>query len=204
MTSTPDAHVGFPLRRDEAPGAQGEERRWLPSLWVLAVIAVVVLGGYITAAALSEPAGPPVGVQGAVSVRPLSGWELAQSDTVDGARFVRLTRGNGNLDILAFTAFVGAPADLAQRYVDQVLGAELKQLSVSNHLQAVHLSSGRQGVRFSYVGVTSDSSESIEGEATAFMTSSGGVVFDGWAPEGLLQYALGDVHTMIDRAVLVA
>jgi len=59
-------------------------------------------------------------------------------------------------------------------------------------------------VRFSYVGVTSDSSESIEGEVTVVMTSSGGVVFDGWAPEGLLQYALGDVHTMIDRAVVAA
>ena len=204
MTPTPYADPGFPLRPDEAPGARREERRWLPLLCVLAVIAVIVLGGYITAGALSEPAGPPVSVPGVVSVRPLSGWEFAGRDTVTDARFFRLTRGNGNLDVLAFTALVGAPTALAQRYVDQVLGAELKQLSVSNHLQAVHLASGRPGVRFSYVGVTSDSSESIEGEVTVVMTSSGGVVFDGWAPEGLLQYALGDVHTMIDRAVVAA
>ena len=33
------------------------------------------------------------------------------------------------------------------------------------------------------------------------MSPSGvGVIFDGWAPSGLLQYALDDVETMIERA----
>ncbi len=43
---------------------QRRERTWLPTLAVLGVILVVVLGGYVTAAALSEPAGPPVSVGG--------------------------------------------------------------------------------------------------------------------------------------------
>ena len=35
----------------------------------------------------------------------------------------------------------------------------------------------------------------------AVVSGSGvGVVFDGWAPSGLLQYALDDINTMVDRA----
>jgi hypothetical protein len=41
----------------------------------------------------------------------------------------------------------------------------------------------------------------IEGQVTAIVSGSGvGVVFDGWSPSGLLQFALDDVEAMIDGA----
>ena len=73
----------IPLRPDEAPGVARRERRWWPLLAVAAVILVVVFGGYVTAGALAEPAGPPVGFPGVVSVRPLSGWEFAGEERLD-------------------------------------------------------------------------------------------------------------------------
>jgi hypothetical protein len=51
------------------------------------------------------------------------------------------------------------------------------------------------------VGSGSGSSTPIEWQVTVVVTSVGtGAVFDAWAPEGLLSFALGDIQTMIDRA----
>jgi hypothetical protein len=67
----------------------------------------------------------------------------------------------------------------------------------------VLLSGGWRALRFTYVGVASGTSQSIEGEVTVVVGSTGaGVVFDGWAPEGLLSFVEGDLHTMVLRAVV--
>lgn len=168
---------------------------------MLLVIATVVTGGYVIAAALSEPAGPPVGFAGVVSVRPLSGWQFAGRDRAGGAPFVRITRGNGNLDIVVVTPFDRSARTLATEYARQVLSVQLSQLSVSPHAEPVQLMSGIRALRYGYVGVVAETGASIEGEVTVLVTLSGqGVVFDGWAPEGLLSFVRSDLETMVDRA----
>ena len=197
----PPGPTSVPDRPDEAPSAIRRHRRWLPPLAVAGVILLVTMGGWVLAAALAQPAGPPVGFAGVVAVQPLSGWQDAGRDEVAGTRFVRLTRGGGNLDIVAVVPFAQGPRELATGYVDRVLRTQLSQLSVSNRTNTVSLEDGTRGLRFTYVGVATGTSQSIEGEVTAVVTRSGnGVVFDGWAPEGLLVYAQGDLHTMIFRA----
>jgi hypothetical protein len=166
---------------------------------VAAVIAAVVFGGYVTAAALSEPAGPPVSVGGVVTVQPLTGWQSVRGSESGGLPTLGLTRGVGNLDVVAVLPYDGASRALADDYVNRVLTRELTHLSVSPDLTTVPLREGMVGERFSYIGVT-DTGSSIEGEVTAVVTGDGGVVFDGWAPEGLLTFVDGDIHTMIDRA----
>jgi hypothetical protein len=178
-----------------------EERRWIPALGVLGVLVFVVLGGYVVAAALSEPVGPPVAVGGVVAVQPLSGWGVADTAPLAGLPFARLTRGSGNLDLVVVPGYGGDATGLAKEYVDRVLSRQLSRLSVSSDLHPVTLQNGLLGQRLAYVGV-SDNGSSIEGEVTAFVSAGGdGVVFDGWAPEGLLTYVDGDLHTMAERAV---
>ena len=71
---------------------------------------------------------------------------------------------------------------------------------MSDTLTTVSLGHALLGERFTYVGVT-DTGASVEGEVTVTVTQTGaGVVYDGWAPEGLLNFVDGDIHTMIDRA----
>jgi hypothetical protein len=160
---------------------------------------IVVLGGYVTAAALSEPTGRPVGVAGLVRIRPLSGWELVQRGRIGGIPLARLTRGSANLDVAAGRVEDDA-VRLASGYVDGVLRDQLPTVSISRP-STVQLASGAAGVRFGYVGSGSGSSTPIEGQVTVVVTSVGtGVVFDAWAPEGLFSFALGDIQTMIDRA----
>lgn len=173
--------------------------RWWPSLLVTAVLATVTFGGFGVGAALSQPAGPPVVIAGVLRVQPLSGWELAtRFDQPPGAR---LSRGNGNLDC-AVVPFRGSVLDLAREYVDQVLRPGARRLSVSSSVVPVRLASGLTGVRFGYVGSFGQKAQAqIEGEVTAIVSPGGvGVVFDGWAPAGLLQYVLDDIRTMVDTA----
>ena len=191
-----------PDRVDLAPSMVRRERRWWPVIAALVTIAVVVLGGYVTAAALSEPAGPPVGVQGVVTVGPLSGWETAiEQPFADGA-FVRLSRGSGSLDIVVVRAGISSTdEELAAWYRDQVLSVQLDELSVSDRLETARLDSGRAALRFVYIGVDGVSGGAVEGEVTLLVTSSGaGVVLDGFAPGGLLGFSISDIRTMVDAA----
>jgi hypothetical protein len=101
---------------------------------------------------------------------------------------------------VAAVAFAGSSEALLREYVTQVLEADAEQLSVSG-LEPVALASGRRGSRVSYVGTFGGVQAPVEGELTAVVSAAGvGVVFDGWAPSGLLRHALGDLRAMIEAA----
>ena len=190
-----------PVRPDEAAWLQRREHAWLPAFAVLAVIVLTTVGGFVVAAALAQPAGPPVGFPGLVEVQPLSGWEPADPGSVDGRPFVQLTRGNGTLLVLDWGASPGDADVLARAVVDEALTPSFTQLTVSDRLEPVMLADGTPGARFTFVGVDPESGGSIEGEVTAVVVPSGrGVVFVGLGPEGSLAFIDGDIHTMIDQA----
>lgn len=194
-------NAGPPPRPDDADEARPSRGGWATAV-VMGVIVAIVLGGYVVAGALSQPAGPAVGLPGVVSVRPVSGWVYAGRDAVIGEPRVRLTRGSGNLDIVAVVPRADAQA-LALRYIHTVLSQEFGQLSVSSVFGNVRLRSGLVGVRFAYVGVSADTGTSIEGEVTVVVTPSDhGVVFDGSAPAGLLPFVRSDIETMIADSVV--
>jgi hypothetical protein len=192
-----------PTRPDLTASARSPSRGGWATAVVVVAILVVVLGGYVVAGALSAPAGRPVGIPGVVSVRPLSGWAFAGATRFQGGASVQLTRGSGNLLVTVLDPFSGAPDTLARLYEDSVLSRRLSQLSVSRNLEIVRLPSGLSGVRFAYVGVIADTGTSVEGEVTAFVTPSGhGIVFNAWAPAGLLSFVRSDVRTMVNEAAV--
>jgi len=185
------------VAEEPLPAPAVRERTIVPVLAVVLVLGVVVFGGFVTAGALSSRTGAGVDVAGLVRVTPLSGWELAgRSSDPSG---VRLTRGNGTLDVVT-GSFAAAADDLMREYVVGSLESQAEQLSVS-HVETVELASGLRGVRVSYVGTFRDVPVPIEGEVTAVVSTSGvGVIFDGWAPSGQLRSVRGDVRTMIETA----
>ena len=190
-----------PERPDVLSGRGHTSRGGWATALVVGVILVVVLGGYVVAAALSEPAGAPIVVAGIVQVQPLTGWAESDTGTVAGVPFAQVTRGSGNLRIAALAGRGGSAERLATDYARIVLSRELSQLSVSKELERVMLDSGIPGVRFAYVGVVADSGTSVEGEVTTVVSPAGnGAVFDGWAPAGLLSFVRSDIDTMVDRA----
>ena len=197
VQGSPPATTVPPTRPDVPSGARRPSRGGWATLVVLGVIVTVVLGGYVMAAALYEEAGPTVDVAGIVSVRPLSGWAVAGRGSVAGRPFVHLTRGSGNLVVVAYGGLLQDAATLAQGYVDLLSGG-LSQLSVSQQ-RTTRLASGWAGVRFGYVAVVAGTGTSIEGEVTVVVTPSGdAVVFDGWAPAGVLSFVSSDIGSMIE------
>lgn len=179
------------------PPNLGRQRKWLPAFAAFGLILVVVFGGYVTAGALSVRTGEPVRVAGAVRLFPVSGWQTAGRFTDPPG--VRLTRGNANLDLWVLEGFGGSADDLARVYEDQALSAEADRLSASEPVGQASPGPGLTAVRFSYVGVFGRGESPVEGEVTAIVSSSGlGVVVDGWAAEGSLDRALGDIHQMIE------
>jgi hypothetical protein len=202
METSPHPPSAPPPRPDAAARTMRREHRWLPTLAVAAIIVAVVLGGYVTADELSPPASQIRTVAGAVTVVPASGWSFVEDLGAPGGAGARFTRGAGTFDVFAGRAAGGDAAALARTYVVGSLEAGATgPLTVSPDLRAVQLGGGITGARLSYVGVFDQSGVPIEGEVTAAIAPSGaGVVFDGWAPQGQLQFVLDDVHAMEEGA----
>jgi hypothetical protein len=180
------------------PAPPRRQRRWAPVVILAVVLGGIVSGGYVTADALGRVGGDTVVVSPSVSVTALPGWELAGRFT--GPTGIRLSKGSASLDV-ATLAFTGSSEALLAAYVEQVLEPEAEQFRMSETVEGVILDSGQAGARITYVGLFGDVQAPIEGEVTAVVTPNGvGVIFDGWAPSGQLQFAIDDVHTMIQTA----
>jgi hypothetical protein len=180
------------------PAPPPRQRRWIPVVALAGVLVAVTTGGYLTSDALGEIRGGAVAVGTSVRVTPFPGWELAGRST-DPER-IRLTSGSTSLDVAALP-FDGTDVDLLGRYVDDVLKPGAEQFRVSEEVEPVRLASGLTGSRIAYVGLFGDVQAPIEGEVTAVVSPSGeGVIFDGWAPAGQLQFEIEEIDAMIERA----
>jgi hypothetical protein len=180
------------------PAPPLRQRRWVPVLVVAVLLVGIVSGGYVTADALGGVGGETVVVSPSVTVTALPGWELAER--FEGPTGIRLTKGGASLDV-ASLPFTGSSEGLVAAYVENILEPGAEQFRVSETVEGVVLESGQVGARITYVGLFGDVQAPIEGEVTAVVTRDGlGVIFDGWAPSGQLQFAIDDIHTMIRRA----
>jgi hypothetical protein len=180
------------------PAPPLRQRRWIPVIALTAVLAAVTSGGYLTSDALGEVRGGAVAVGTSVRVTPFPGWELAGRWTHPDR--IRLTSGSTSLDVAAFP-FDGTDVDLLGWYVDNILEPDAEQFRVSEEVEPVRLASGLTGSRIAYVGLFGDVQAPIEGEVTAVVSPTGqGVIFDGWAPAGQLQFEIDEIDAMIERA----
>jgi hypothetical protein len=180
------------------PAPPLRHRRWIPVAALAVVLAAVTSGGYLTADALGEVRGGAVAVNASVRVTPFPGWELA--GRLSDPDRIRLTSGSTSLDVAALP-FDGTDVDLLRQYVDNILEPDAEQFRVSEEVEPVRLASGLTGSRIAYVGLFGDVQAPIEGEVTAVVSPSGqGVIFDGWAPAGQLQFEIDEIDAMIDRA----
>jgi hypothetical protein len=188
-----------------------KERKWLPTLSVLVVVAVISLGGLIVTGETEEtlaqtdpgtdPGGgeprKPVVVLGSVTITPLRGWE--EAERFQEPEGVRLTKGVATLDAVGLP-FQGTPEDLFDAYISNVLTGEASQLQTAEQLDLVHLDVGFTAVRGFYFGVFGERNAPIEGEVTTVLIPGGiGIVLDGWAETGSYQLLRHEVNQMIQR-----
>lgn len=184
-----------------------KERKWLPTLAVLIVIAVVSLGGLFVVGEAGETlaegdagtdpgvAAQPVVILGNASITPLEGWE--EAERIQDPDGVRLTKGAATLDAIGLP-FQGTPEDLFNDYVANVLRPQASQIQTADQLEIVHMDIGFTAVRGFYFGVFGDRNASIEGELTTMLIPGGtGIVFDGWAETGSYRSVRDEVDHMV-------
>ena len=199
-----------PVRPDAPVGAGRPIRRWLPAGIVALVMSTTVLGGFVVAGTLPEPALRPVTLGGFLTVHPLPGWEEVHREDVSipsptgesvSGEFVQLTRGSGALDLVALPGLGGEPLELADLYAGEVLARQLERLSVSDRVERIVLRDGHEAVRFGYIGSEPQSGSAIEGSVTVVVAPSGNAaVFDGWAFQGQLELIVEELSAMIEGA----
>jgi hypothetical protein len=171
---------------------------------LMGVILVVVLGGFVVAAAIGvTPEGPGTEARptviGAVRFESQPGWTRAQEHPGEAPAIV-LTKGIGSLLVISYPGSSDAGTTL-DRYVEEVLTPESIDLRISDAVQEVGLPSGVTALRRFYVGTFQDNPITLEGEITAFVLPSGdAVVFDGWSHRGSYQSFAEEVQLMIESA----
>lgn len=183
-------------------------RKWLPTLAVLIVIAVVSLGGLFVVGEAGETlaegdpgtdpgvaARPVVVILGNASITPVEGWE--EAERFQDPEGVRLTKGTATLDAVGLP-FQGSPEDLFDDYVTNVLKPQASQIHTAEQLEVVHMDIGFTAVRGFYFGVFGERNSSIEGELTTVLIPGGtGIVFDGWAETGSYRFVRDEVDHMV-------
>lgn len=183
-----------PPRADEGPAHRRVERRWWPTLAVLAVIVFVAGGSRAVGDALAGPAGPAVEVGGVTTVQPAPGWAVEARSEQAGIVQVLLRRGAAGLLISTSEGF-GRPAEELREVYEGVLQGRFAHLTIGVPARD---DAGR--LAFGYVGVTSDGI-TVEGVAIAAVGPSGdAAVFDGFSPEGDLAAVVDDLRLMVGTA----
>jgi hypothetical protein len=169
---------------------------WVPTLAVVALIAVVVGGGKFAAGAGGGGSGATQDIGGAVRITPLPGWAAAAPPGAALPELV-LRRGGATLDVLVVPGSGADPVELATGYAREVLDPRYDDLKIGQ-ADTGALASGVPTLRFGYFGVADG--VPTEGVTTVATTPTAGVIFDASAPKGDLAWAVSDLETMIREA----
>ncbi len=182
-----------PSQPDEATARRRSERRWAPSLGVLAVILLVTGGADLVGGAIRERP-EPIEVGEAVTVTLARGWEVESALEEPDVSRVLLRSGRTDLLVIALSGGPVSALEVARDYA-AVLDARFAQVSIGDSTV-----DGFERVRFGYVGI-SDDGLAIEGVVAVVSGASGdAAVFDGFAPKGSLGAAIGDLREMVGSA----
>ena len=168
----------------------------LGTVAVVAIIAVVVLGGIVVNASLVAPSAGTLDL-GGVSITAASGWVLVPADSDATGQI--LQKGDARLE--AFIAAQGS--DLAS---GTLLDAEIGSIQDDSDTASASFGAIQQtdtngyatsDVTFSAMIRTDVGSGTVDGEIYAVVLGDDGVVVEAAAPQGDLGYATGDIATMV-------
>jgi hypothetical protein len=184
-------------RAPRADGTAPRPGRWGPLAIVVGLIAIVVGGGQLFAAAVTAGTGATLQV-GDLQIELRPGWDIESVTTSPST--ARLHRGPVVLDVVELAPEPAGPTLVAQRYIAGRLRQTLSEITTGIP-EGLRLADGAAAVRIAYVGVTTEGL-AVEGVVTAAVGERSSGVFDASAPGGSLVAAAEDVRAMVDHAVV--
>jgi hypothetical protein len=176
-----------------------------PTIIIAAALIVAIFGSQFLNALIPVPRGLQGGggggggggaktldIGGGARITPPPNWTVVgPSPNLQG---VRLQKGSVLVDVMV-ASYGGAPQELLQTYVNQVVKAQATQLTLGDTTVGPG-ANGHVSARAAYVGVFKNAG-TLQGEIVTQVWGNVGVVFDSAAPQGQLQAARGEIETII-------
>jgi hypothetical protein len=188
-----------PLITDPPPASEARHmpgRRWLPTILVAAIIAVVVLGGIGLDTVIAAPSAGTVVVGGPVTIIAAPGWVL-ESPPGDTSQGIELQKSDAILtaEVVASSYSGDSASMLASQ--EESLSGESAQISYSDpHLTSVG-GHDTAFVVFEATLVSGQRSGVIDGELICMVVDGNAVVILVGAPQGDLDPVIDDVAAML-------
>jgi hypothetical protein len=170
-----------------------DRQKWLPTICVAAVIAVVVLGGIGLDKVIAAPSAGIVNVGDAVTITAASGWILV--DTSDSGGGVELQKANVELTIAA-TPYTGT-ADAALQDAEQALSADAAQISFGDPVDKPIGGHVAAAAGFEAIVSGSSGSGTVDGELVCVIDGGDAVEFVVATSQGDLSSVTDDLKAMI-------
>lgn len=170
-------------------------RRWLATFGVFAVIAAVVIGGFVVDVAIPAPSAGTLSIGGPVTITAASGW--VQVDDSDPG-VVILQKGDARLAVQAQPDSTDTSQSILAGAEDELRG-EAVQISFAGE-RAFTSANGYPAseVGFGALIRGKGGTGTIDGELIGMTVEGYGVLIEAAAPQGDFDYVIGDVQAMVD------
>jgi hypothetical protein len=170
--------------------------RWLPTVVVAAILAVVTLGGIGLDKVIAAPSAGTVAVGGSVTITAASGWVLI-SPAGDTSQGIQLQKGNAVLTAqLISSSYRGTSAAMVSD-AEQSLGGNSAQVSYGDAHHGAISGHDTTYVTFEAAMTSGTQSGIVDGELVCMVVGSNEVILVAAAPQGDLEPAIDDVSAML-------
>ena len=170
--------------------------RWLPTVVVAAIIAVVTLGGIGLDKVIAAPSAGTVAVGGSVTITAASGWVLI-SPAGDTSQGIQLQKGNAVLTAQLISSSYGGTSAGMVSDAEQSLGGDSAQVSYGDAHHGAISGHDTTYVTFEAAMTSGTQSGIVDGELVCMVVGRNEVVLVAAAPQGDLEPAIDDLAAML-------
>ena len=170
--------------------------RWLPTLLVAAIIAVVTLGGVGLDTVIAAPSAGRVVVGGSVTITAAPGWVLV-SKAGDTSGGIQLQKANAILTAqVVSTSFSGGSASILPD-AEKSIGTDTAQVSYGDPHHGTFGGNDSTYVSFEATVTSGNQTGIVDGELVCMVVQSNETIVIVAAPQGHLDPVIDDISAML-------
>lgn len=178
-----------------------DRQKWLPTVAVAGIVAVVVLGGLGLDKVIAAPSAGTVDIGQSVTIKAAPGWVKTETSGSGSGGGVELQKSDAILTATV-VAYGGQPpaalAEVEATLQQDVSGQNSAQISFGTEHDGTLGGYDAAMVSFSAIVSGPSGSGTIDGEVICLVTGGKAIVFEVYAPQGDLDPVADDILTMVN------
>jgi hypothetical protein len=178
-----------------------DRQKWLPTVAVAGIVAVVVLGGLGLDKVIAAPSAGTVDIGQSVTIKAAPGWVKTETSGSGSGGGAELQKSDAILTATA-VAYGGQPpaalAEVEAALQQDVSGQNSAQISFGTEHDGTLGGYDAAMVSFSAIVSGPSGSGTIDGEVICLVTGGKAIVFEVYAPQGDLDPVADDILTMVN------